>query len=289
MLSHIFVTELKNRGITSLYIGREIPDLQYLAVKMLVKGYGIVEERREGEVVKEVEGVKLLKRVGSEKSDCVFKKGGKNVITNPPEYPKIVIDMGLFNELTEDEKRKTLLQVNMTLGTIRRFWWDGNLVIVGDLKVGKAVNVQSFKTDAKAIVLDPQGEIDADEKLIRDTDVFIIGGIVDKGRRLKDATRRLAEMRGYDYPRVRIKLRDTIVGVPDEINKIAEIVLRVKEGESLEDAIISTMSKSDKVSRLLYDTHRFGLQVLEEEARWLKVDESVINVVKSRLKASKTY
>jgi Trm5-related predicted tRNA methylase len=30
-------------------------------------------------------------------------KGGKNIITDPPEFPKIVIDLGLFNSLTEEE------------------------------------------------------------------------------------------------------------------------------------------------------------------------------------------
>jgi Uncharacterized conserved protein len=157
-------------------------------------------------------------------------------------------------------------------------------VIVGDVRIGKAINVSKFRAEAKTIVLDPYGDVDANEEIIRNSDVFIIGGIVDKGRRLKYATTELAKMRGYDYPRVRIKLRGSVVGVPDEINKIAEIVLKVKEGESLEEAVISTMSKADKVARILYDVHRLGLDVLEEELKWLKADDKVLHMVKSRLR-----
>jgi hypothetical protein len=32
----------------------------------------------------------------------------------------------------------------MTLNILRRFWWDGNLVIVGDVRIGKAINVSKF-------------------------------------------------------------------------------------------------------------------------------------------------
>lgn len=284
MLSHYFSRLLKEQGYYSIHIGHEKPDLQTLAVKMLVKGYGILDEKREGNSVAEVEGIKLLKGRGSEKSDCVFRKGGKNIITNPPEFPKIIVDLGLFDILTEEEKKKTLVQLNMTLNTIRRFWWDGNLVIVGNVRVGKAINVSEFRVEAKTIILDPYGDVDANEEIIRNSDVFILGGIVDKGRRLKHATTELARMRGYEYPRVRIKLRDSIVGVPDELNKIAEIVLRVKEGESLEEAIISTMSKADKVARILYDVHRLGLDILERELKWLKADDKVLHMVKSRLR-----
>lgn len=283
LLKSLLAKELKERGIYSLFIGHEKPSLQTLAVKMLIKGYGIVKGEREGNVVAEEEGIKLLKGLGTEKTGFIFRKGGENVIKNPPTSPKIVIDMGLFNELNEEEKKKTLVQLQMTLNTIRKFWWDGNLVIVDDFKLGKAVNVKKPQFEGKGIVLDPYGETVADEGIIRASEIFIIGGIVDKGRRLKMATKRLAEIRGYNFPRVKITLRGSTVGVPDEINKIAEIIIRVKEGEGLEEAIIKTQSKADKVARILYDVHRFGESVLEEELKWLNADKKVENLVKARL------
>ncbi|MEJ2781077.1 tRNA methyltransferase [Stygiolobus sp. CP850M] len=284
MLYTYLLSRLKELGCFSLYIGREPVDLQRLAVKMLAKGYGIVEGEMKGVTVANIDDIRLLKGRGEEISDCIYRKGGKNVLDNPPQYPKIVLDLGLFNRLAEDEKKKTLTQLFMTLNVVRKFWWDGNMVVVGGIKVGKALTVSSFRVDAPAIVLDPYGDVDANEEIIRNSDVFIIGGIVDKGRRLKYATTELAKMRGYDYPRVRIKLRGSVVGVPDEFNKIAEIVLKVKEGESLEEAVISTMSKGDKVARILYDVHRLGLDVLEEELKWLKADDKVLHMVKSRLR-----
>jgi tRNA (adenine9-N1/guanine9-N1)-methyltransferase len=61
LLKSLLAKELKERGIYSLFIGHEKPSLQTLAVKMLVKGYGIVKGEREGNVVAEEEGIKLLK------------------------------------------------------------------------------------------------------------------------------------------------------------------------------------------------------------------------------------
>jgi Trm5-related predicted tRNA methylase len=77
MLSHYFSKLLKDQGYYSIHIGREKLDLQTLAVKMLDKGYGIMDEKREGNTVLEVEGIRLLKGRGSEKSDCIFRKGHK--------------------------------------------------------------------------------------------------------------------------------------------------------------------------------------------------------------------
>ncbi|MEJ2776866.1 hypothetical protein WIW90_11830 [Sulfolobaceae archaeon RB850M] len=45
MLSHYFSQLMKDQGYYSIHIGREKLDLQTLAVKMLVKGYGIMDEK----------------------------------------------------------------------------------------------------------------------------------------------------------------------------------------------------------------------------------------------------
>ncbi|AHC51880.1 tRNA methyltransferase [Sulfolobus acidocaldarius SUSAZ] len=287
-LAKVFSQKLNELGIDTIYIGHEKPSLQSLAIKMILKNYGLVEENREGKLIAQDYGIKLISQKGEEVSRYTFRKGGKKIDLHLPEYPKMVVDLGLFDFLDEEEREKTLFQVSLCLSVMRRFLWDGNLTIVGktDYVLGRAkiVSNLSLSNGDKPIVLDPYGDIVATDQLLRDHNVFIIGGIVDKGRRLDRATERLAMQRGYDFPRVKIQLKGSIIGVPDEINKILEIVLRVKElGQSLEEAIISLQSKSDKISRLLHDIKQYGIEVFEEEVRWLNADIRVIEIVRSRL------
>jgi len=285
IIGKLFAEELKKNGIDKLYVGHEKPELQHLAIKMLLRNYGLIDADINALKIKEEEGIRLFKGRGEEKVKYLFGKGGKKVELQLPKYPLIVIDMGLFNELEEEEeKRKTLLQIEVTLSVIRKWLWDGNLALIHSpsLSIGKVKIIEDIESD-NCIVLDPYGDTVADENIIRSTDIFIIGGIVDKGRRLKYATSRLAEKYNYPCKRVKVMLRDSIVGVPDEINKIVSIVLRVKYGGKLEDAIIDNQSKSDKISRILRDVSLYGKEILEEEIRWLKVDEKTYKLILSRL------
>jgi len=286
IIGKLFAEELKKNNIDKLYIGHEKPELQHLAIKMLLRNYGLIDTDINALKIREEDGIQLFKGRGEEKVKYLFGKGGKKVKLQLPRYPLIVIDMGLFDELEEEEeKRKTLLQVEVTLSVIRKWLWDGNLALIHSplpLSIGKAKIINDIQLD-NCIVLDPYGDTVANEDIIRSTDIFIIGGIVDKGRRLKYATSKLAEKYNYPCKRVKIMLRDSIVGVPDEINKIVNIVLKVKYGGKLEDAIIDNQSKSDKISRILRDVSLYGKEILEEEIRWLKVDEKTYKLILSRL------
>ena len=290
IIGKLFAEELKKIGIDKLYVGHEKPELQHLAVKMLLKNYGIIESEINAKKIKEEEGIQLFKGRGEEKVKYLFKKGGKKVELQLPKYPLIVIDMGLFDELEEEEKKKTLLQVKMTLHVVRQWLWDGNMALIhsSPISIGKVRIIDSIDSD-NCIILDPYGDTIASEDIIRSADIFIIGGIVDKGRRLKYATTRLAEKYKYPCKRVKIILRDSIVGVPDEINKIADIVLKVKFGWKLEDAIIENQSKSDKISRVLRDVSIYGKQILEEEIRWLKVDEKTYRLILNKLQTQSMF
>ncbi|BFH73932.1 tRNA (adenine(9)-N1)-methyltransferase Trm10 [Sulfurisphaera javensis] len=284
ILGKIFAEELKKKGIDKLYVGYEEPSLQKLAVKMLLKNYGILRRDKEGIKVKEEEGVSLYKGKGGEKVEYVFVKGGEKITFNPPKYPLIVIDLGLFDELDEEEKRKTLLQIDVTLSVIRKYLWDRNLAIAHyNYSVGKSIIINSLDSD-NCIILDPYGDIIANEEIIRKTDIIIIGGIVDKGRRLKYATKRLAEMYNYPCKRVKIALRGSTVGVPDEINKIVDIILKVKTGKELEKAIIEDQSKGDKLARALMDINNHGVEILNEEVKWLNIDDKLYKIILRKIK-----
>ncbi|WP_243680883.1 hypothetical protein [Vulcanisaeta souniana] len=78
-------------------------------------------------------------------------------------------------------------------------------------------------------------------------------------------------------PRCRIELRGSIIGVPDRINKVIEIVLMtIFETGSIENAVVMAMSKKDRVNRLLYELQRAAYRIRGENGVLLAVTKSMI-------------
>lgn len=158
------------------------------------------------------------------------------------DFPYIAIDCRFYDLHSEKEKSKLKLQVTQTLGVIRDFMWDERLVVSGkDFGVGVYCEcLEDFLKSRgieEVILLDPKGERLFDKKRAK---CYVIGGIVDKGED-RDLTSRIGEeleSAGIKCDRRRIELRGDIVGVPDRINHIAEIVLKVViDGLEVERAI----------------------------------------------------
>ncbi len=164
-------------------------------------------------------------------------------------FPYIVVDCTFYDRHIEKEKRKLILQLSQTLGVVRRYMWDDRLVVTG-LNCGIGVYYRSTaefireKGIEDVILLDPFGEeVFNGQK----ADCYVIGGIVDKVGNKKGWTSKLGELlkgEGVEFRSVRILLRGDTVGVPDRLNTIAEIVLRVVlDGEDVESAIRSVQSR----------------------------------------------
>ena len=163
-------------------------------------------------------------------------------------FPYIVIDCSFFDKHIEKEKRKVLFQIAQTLGVIRKYMWDEKLIVTA-LNCGIGVYYPSTAEFIKkkgiedVILLDPFGdEIFEGQK----AECYIIGGIVDKVGNKTGWTSKLGEMlkeEGIEFRSMRILLRGDIIGVPDRINTIAEIVLRVVlDGDDVETAIRKVQS-----------------------------------------------
>jgi tRNA (adenine9-N1/guanine9-N1)-methyltransferase len=158
------------------------------------------------------------------------------------DFPFIAVDCRFYDFHSEKEKRKLKLQVEQTLGVIRNFMWDSRLVVSGkDFGVGNyCERLEDFleKEGIKEVVLlDPKG----DELFRKSRErCYVIGGIVDKGEN-RDLTWIIGEKlkeAGIKCRRQRIELRGDIIGVPDRINHIAEIVLKVVlDGLEVEKAV----------------------------------------------------
>ncbi|AOL15560.1 tRNA (guanine-N1)-methyltransferase [Sulfolobus sp. A20] len=280
-------------GIDSLKVTRlkkvfKTGYLQSIAINMLIYNYGLLKKEEKGWIVSEEEKVKILAGNGEAKTNYVTSKGGEIKIKEEivPLEPQFIIDLGLFKEHTEEEKISLLEQIKLTLVTIRHYLSDLNLKLFNkpeffSLEVKNKVYTINQIPKEKTIVLNPYGDIIANESIILNSKFFIIGGIVDKGRRYKNATTLLAKKYGYDdLPQVKITLRGSIVGVPDRINKIVEIVLNTITGSSLEDAIILSQSNADKLNRLVTEINKMNelnLEKARELASWLKVDQRILN------------
>jgi len=163
-------------------------------------------------------------------------------------FPYIVVDCSFFDDHTEKEKRKILLQIEQTLGVVRKYMWDERLIIthlncgLGEYYSSTAEFIKN-KNIRDVILLDPSGdEVFRGER----AECFIIGGIVDKSGEKKGWTSRIGdalEREGIRFRSMRILLRGDTVGVPDRINTIAEIVLKVvMDGMDVEKAVKDVQS-----------------------------------------------
>ncbi len=172
----------------------------------------------------------------------------EKLLEKAKDFPYIVIDCSFYDLHTEKEKRKLKLQIQQCLGVVRRYMWDERLVITHvDFGMGvfypRTADFIREKGLKDVVLLDPNGEEVFDGQR---AECYIIGGIVDKTGNKRGLTSKIGEnlrKEGIDFRSVRIELRGDVVGVPDRLNSIAEIVLRVVlDGEDVESAIRSVQS-----------------------------------------------
>ncbi|MCG2870447.1 MAG: tRNA (guanine-N1)-methyltransferase [Vulcanisaeta sp.] len=211
-----------------------------------------------------------------------------------PNKPRFIIDLALWRDHTKTEKNELVEQVLTSIITIRKYLWDGNLELsdvpdefleyLGKFARGFVnaviINRGPPRIENPAVMLDPEGDCALNEELIRGFSTFVIGGIVDKERRVKGETKRLYDVLSLNIPRCRIELRGSVVGVPDRINKIIEIILRVLfEGRNIEEAIIMSMSKRDRINRLFYEFQKAAYRVRINNITVLALSKSIIEKV----------
>ncbi len=249
-LKDIFVRMLRERSIDVISANVEGDALQRLAV-MVMNGKGCVCPGHRGNAYdlqgRRVEG--KAKAFVGKCPDPIFCREELLREVEKAYFPYIVIDCTFFDKHIEKEKRKLLFQISQTLGVVRRFMWDERLIVTG-LNCGVGVYYPSTTKFVKdkglrnIVLLDPNGE---EEFMGQKAECFIIGGIVDKVGNKKGWTSRLGELlerEGVKFKSLRITLRGDVVGVPDRLNTVAEIVLRVVlDGEDVESAIRAVQSR----------------------------------------------
>jgi tRNA (adenine9-N1/guanine9-N1)-methyltransferase len=213
-------------------------NLNRLAIKLQRGRLGLTPGEFHGHPVEEHGGVTLIDGSGGTTAKLRADKKGKRVdLKIRLEFPKLVVDYGLWDYHTPLEKQLLLKQSHLTLQVIRDNLWDRNLVLascpheVAEFFANRGFfgDVLPGKFPGEAILLDPN----AREELpaFNERGVYVLGGIVDKSNRIRTQTL------GYDLPRASLRLEGRSSGVPDRLNLLAEIMCGNLAGTPLKKAI----------------------------------------------------
>jgi len=310
-----FFRHLASRGVDALCLPPhfkckwELP--QCVAVETLIGRYQICRGGGRGRAAGAWEGVAVLAGRGEEECGwALARRCGEPLALDfqPPAAPRIIIDLSLWHEHTQGEKHELVEQILAALNAVRSILWDGVLWIThappefrqllnlhAPGLVHKMNIAEGMPPLASPVVLDPEGDCLFTEEEAQSREEFIIGGIVDKERTAKSGTKRLAELIGVER-RCRIELRGSKVGVPDRINKIAEIILKTLAGTPLEEAILSAQAKRDRVYRLMWEIQKRArrrpdgtLEITREalaEANWLGAPQGEVELALRKLRAA---
>ncbi len=245
---------------------------QEIAVRLLVWGGQLSSRNAYGGPVKSIatccgrnfyyHGWGSLTRV-----DAVYVSEGfekEFVRLNDDTKPLIVIELSqLLEHRLENEYASLRSQIASTLGVIRLFLWDAHLLLtsardglyswlspllgrarvrITSLSVGDALEELGVRN---VVLLDPNADESLSSNDVKSAEAFIVGGIVDRVPR-PGATAKLLRLIPWAKRR-RVELRGSIIGVPNRLNAIVEIILkaRYKFCGNIEKAILDTMSPHD--------------------------------------------
>ena len=304
-------------GFKPFYEARKLESLgfQYVAVEMLINEYNIVYDPAfRGRVVKEdnYRGVKfkLLVKNGDLKPDAIVSHKtpqAKAMVTwrevaellPTPPLPLFVIDFSTLTSQEIADVTSIKIQIEECVGRIREHLWDPHLAITS---IDKSVAdwIHSVAGRNKIIITPSKPSellwsMDADKvTIIRQdaphpltpndilsSDAFLIGGVQDSVSR-HGMGRMFDNLVPWGIPR-RIELKGSIVGVPDRVNKIVEILLkaRYKYGGEVDKAIIDSMTKRNVMTRLYSEivkrSERSGgeqyvdMETYYDLAKWLPI------------------
>lgn len=287
---------------------------QYMAVEALIREHVVAEDsqHRGSEIYNTIYRDRLFSIFyppGEERVDASLAPQGtgrrilftwsdiQDLLPNPP-LPVFVVDMSLKFVHTEEELSSLKIQVAMSLNVIREYLWDPHLALtsleaessewIKDMLGRNKVTLTQGKPsellwglDAdKVVILRPDAPQPLTGEEVLEADAFLLGGVVDKIPR-PGLSRILDNLVPWGVPR-RLELRGSIIGVPERINRIIEILLKARYvyNGDIEAAIVSTMTRKDIVSRAYFEIMRasrgrgaVSWSLYRSLAKWLPITE----------------
>ncbi len=232
-----------------------------------------------------------------------------SLLPSPP-LPVYTIDLSYLDLHTEDELASLRVQLSASLSVVREWLWDPHLALVGEeperiesllegmvgrhkmtLSRDKPGRLLWAMGADRVVILRPDAPEPLTDAEVMAAQAFLIGGIVDRIPR-PGVSRSLDAKVPWGVPR-RIELKGSLVGVPHRLNRIIEILLKARfGGMRLEEAIISSMTKRDRVLRAMTEVmkltrggRRPAGPWLAETLSWLRLscDELLLAVRKARV------
>ncbi len=226
--------------------------------------------------------------------DVIF--GREELLSKAPEYPYVLVDCRYSDVHTEKEIRRLRLQLKCTVGVVREFMWKDRLIVTGkkfpEVEAPFYEKAEDFFVEKgidRVLLLDPNAE---EEFCCDKAECYVVGGIVDLCGNKRGLTSKLGREleKVVDVVSRKFVLRGDVVGVPDRINTIVEILLRcVVDGQQPESAILAVQSKvvarwrlRKELSKLSFRLDRvlglnFPVRAVKkqdfEKLRWLNVSE----------------
>ena len=213
---------------------------------------------------------------------------------NLPEWPYFIIDLYHWGKHTRKEKAKICLQVTQCYGLLRDCFTGRELVVTRASKEfqrmfnGPLERITAYEgpTDEflrergidEVVLLDPWADEVLGEKDF-DVKAFVIGGIVDTSGTKKKSTPKIGEeleRAGIRVRRRKIVLKGDVIGVPDRINRILGIILKMMvEGKSMNEAVY-------EMQEPLHARWRLRKELPKKAVRY-KVDGKTYRVVEKEL------
>ena len=304
----LLLSNLRSLGCSAICVPRWAlrRGLQGLGVDVLLGKLNVRRGECRGGVIMEEPITVIASGSGESMGNCLVVEGDGEIDVESmraamPRRPLFIIDLSLWGRHSDVEKRELVEQVISSINYVREYLWDGNLIISnattefielfnryapGMVHAVRILNSFPYDevTNARAAVLDPYGdEASIDE--LRRIDAFILGGIVDKERKVSGETLALYRMLNLDdlrLPRYKLTLWGSRVGVPDRINKVIKIMLdAVVIGKGLDEAILAAQSNKDRLQRLVHEVQKRGSIIDENGEKRLRIKrselESIIN------------
>jgi tRNA (adenine9-N1/guanine9-N1)-methyltransferase len=196
----------------------------------------------------------------------------KSFIELYPKSPLILFDAILWELHSNAEKKNALKQLLLSLNVVRRYLTDLSMSIASPsieikmfLKTFKnRITITNWTHIAQAkrgsiVVLDPYADRALTESEVINADVFVLGLLVDNKFPRPFATYAVSLLRNLeDCERRAIVYKGHVIGVPREINKIVEILMRARfEGVSIDTAVENAMGVDDKINRVIYEAMKY--------------------------------
>ncbi|WP_456367024.1 tRNA (guanine(9)-/adenine(9)-N1)-methyltransferase [Thermococcus sp.] len=221
-----------------------------------------------------------------------------------PDWPYFIIDLYHWEKHTDKEKGKLCLQAIQCYGLLKRYFTGSELTVTwasGEFRrifhgpldritVYEGPTSEFLRENGidEVVLLDPW----ADEVLSEEdfsVRAFVIGGIVDMAGNKKKATPEIAEeleKEGIKVRRRKIVLRGDVIGVPDRINRILGILLKMMvEDKSMDEAVYEMQEPLHARWRLRKELPKRAIryridgksyrvvekELFDEYSQWLKI------------------